>query len=614
MYAPVLITVYDRLSKLKECVNSLISNKEALETDLYIAIDFPYKKEDEFTHKEIINFCKKIIGFKSVNPIIREVNYGPERNAHEARLQLLKNYPYAIFLEDDNIVSPNFLEYMNKALKFYEGDDRIFSITGYNYPVQMPFEYKNSCYLWTGFNGYGNGWWKSKFNYSYLDYNNFLDFLADKSKVTQFFNIANHILPIILSGLKKGLIYGDAALSYNLFLNNRYQLYPTISKVRNTGYDGSGINCNINDIYINQQIDDGTGKIEFIKDIQPDKRIYEILYDHFKISVFEIINLEKDIEEYTERIKHAGTRLQQNFSIPRQTEIKPNIPACPLTNRNNVVFEKQIYCNNIIQAYQQNFNIDVTRYFGGLENIKIYRCLDTDFRFYYPLDLEGDSEFYEALQHIPWYYMDWKWEYDIAKTLIKRGDHVMEIGCGKGSFVENLTKERIACTGLELNEDSSRRAKEKGLNIFNETISEHIKSNFERYDVVCSFQVLEHIALVQEFMKDSITALKPGGKLIVSVPNHDSFIGLDEVNILDMPPHHMGLWNEKSLKSISEIFDIKVNKVYIEPLQSYHIDYYIGIMKRVINNKLGLHNIVEGIARNFPENIKGHTALAEYIK
>lgn len=612
MFAPILITVYDRILKLKSCINSLLWNKEAEKTDLFIAIDFPYREEDEIVHKKIIEFCKEIKGFKSINLIIREYNLGPHKNMCNAIIELLSIYPYLISLEDDNIVSSNFLTYINKALRFYEEDERIHSITGYNYPIKIPLEYKNICYLWTGFNGYGNGWWRSKFTLSYLQYNNFEEFLTDDQKLQEFFSMANHILPIIFSGLKKGLIYGDAALSYNYFLNKKYQLYPVISKVRNIGYDGSGVNCGCNLILMNQKIDNGSGKIEFMEDIQPDERIYKILSEYFRISEMNKTLLEKEIDEYKKKYNIINKKKDSKVQLLKDNFL--NIPECPLNNKKDVILEKKISTSFLINAYKQSFNIDVNKYFGNLEYISVYRCIESGYRFYYPFDVAGDSEFYEALQSIPWYYMDWKWEYDKAIRLLIEGKNLLEIGCGKGNFIEYLAKEGISCTGLELNIDTVKKLRRKGLNVLAETIEEHSKYNFEKYDMIVSFQVLEHVADVNSFIKNSLFCLKPNGKLILSVPNHDAFIGLDEFGILDMPPHHMGLWNEKSLKYISTIFNLKIENVFIEPLQSYHIDYYINIMKRVIQNDFNLHNTIEELARKFPEKIKGHTILVEYLK
>ncbi|MFZ5906229.1 MAG: methyltransferase domain-containing protein [Nitrospirota bacterium] len=302
------------------------------------------------------------------------------------------------------------------------------------------------------------------------------------------------------------------------------------------------------------------------------------------------------------------------FHTQSKTMATEKTIKCPLTHNSNISIERQISTRDIIRLYRQWFQVDVAKYFKQLEYIQIYKCLDTDYRFYYPFSLEGKSDFYECLQKFPWYYMDWKWEYQIAKQLIQPGNQVLEIGCGKGSFVAKLTQEKIDCTGLELNEYSARMAKDNGLKILNETLMKHLDNNFERYDIVCSFQVMEHIASVREFINDSIKALKTGGKLIISVPNHDAFIGLDQLNILDMPPHHVGLWNEKSLMSIAGIFNIQLENIYIEPLQSYHIDYYIGIMKRAINNDLGLHPVIEELVRTSPEKFKGHTILVVYVK
>ena len=67
----------------------------------------------------------------------------------------------------------------------------------------------------------------------------------------------------------------------------------------------------------------------------------------------------------------------------------------------------------------------------------------------------------------------------------------------------------------------------------------------------------------KKFIETSLKLLRKGGKLILSVPNHDSFMGLDDENFLDMPPHHMGLWNEKSLVAIQKFFPIVVSKIYL---------------------------------------------------
>jgi 2-polyprenyl-3-methyl-5-hydroxy-6-metoxy-1,4-benzoquinol methylase len=249
----------------------------------------------------------------------------------------------------------------------------------------------------------------------------------------------------------------------------------------------------------------------------------------------------------------------------------------PLTNSENTVLEKNIFTKDIIKGYKDEFKTDVTNYFSGIETISVYKCLDTGFKFFYPFTIAGDGKFYESLQQFDWYYMDWKWEHEIAGQYIVSGNKVLEIGCARGAFIEKLSKSGFDCVGLELNEDAVVMGKKKGIRILNETIQEHALANKENYDIVCSFQVMEHIVAIHEVLQASIATLKKGGTLIISVPNNDSFLGLS-VNYLNMPPHHMGLWSEKVFQSIAKIFNLKLVKVHFEPLQEYHKEYFANTM------------------------------------
>jgi 2-polyprenyl-3-methyl-5-hydroxy-6-metoxy-1,4-benzoquinol methylase len=301
----------------------------------------------------------------------------------------------------------------------------------------------------------------------------------------------------------------------------------------------------------------------------------------------------------------------------------------PLTGSTNVVLEREIRCSFIIKNYRKQLDVDVGRFFRNVESIQIYRCLDTGFRFYYPFNIDGDSKFYEALQKHSWYYMDWKWEHAVANALIHKGDKVLEIGCARGGFMEKMQQKGTKCVGLESNESASKDGRSKGLQILNQSIEDHARENLEHYDVVCSFQVVEHIAAVKEFMQASIDALKPGGKLVVSVPNNDSLIvRLHPDIVTNMPPHHMGLWDISSLISIQKVFGIELKRIEIEPLQPYHSGFAqepllkdltlkasqkYGPLGRMIVNMVGRRFMAYSVSK-LSDYIIGHTILVQYDK
>lgn len=58
---------------------------------------------------------------------------------------------------------------------------------------------------------------------------------------------------------------------------------------------------------------------------------------------------------------------------------------------------------------------------------------------------------------------------------------------------------------------------------------------------------MEHVADIKSFIKYSLSVLKPGGKMVVNIPNNDCLMFGGKNIILNIPPHHMGMWNINSL-------------------------------------------------------------------
>ena len=300
------------------------------------------------------------------------------------------------------------------------------------------------------------------------------------------------------------------------------------------------------------------------------------------------------------------------------------IVKSPLTNSFNIALEREIDCDIIIKIYKQVYKIDVTRFFKGLKKVKIFKCSDTGYRFYYPFHISGDSEFYEVLQQLSWYYMGWKWEHEVAKNLIQDGDKVLEIGCGHGAFLKRISDEhKIECVGLELNRSAILSGKQKGLKILNEKIENYALQNSQTYDIVFAFQIVEHIADIKRFLGASVDALKSSGKLVISVPNNDSFIRYANISVLNMPPHHMGLWNSDSLARLQNFFPLQLLEVHFEPLQPQHYNFYVSVqLSRILSRLIIVNKIINKLVnpfasiliRPFSTKIIGHTILAIYKK
>ena len=298
-----------------------------------------------------------------------------------------------------------------------------------------------------------------------------------------------------------------------------------------------------------------------------------------------------------------------------------------ITNSSNTTKIKNINVRYIIKTYKKILpNLEIEKYFDGLSNIEIYECDDTGYKFFHPQNLHGDKEFYYALGKLPWYYSNWKFEHESALKYINEKSKVLEVGAGKGHFLKQVVKRlNCSCVGLELNPDIENIQKENRFVLKNESIEEHCVKNKEIYDVVCSFQVLEHISEVNSFIESMLSSLKPGGRLIIGVPNNDSFIKDNPLNtkVLNMPPHHMGLWNKKSLSNIAKVYDLELENLILEPLQKSNITTYIATRakKILINNfifriywKLNFHKLSRFYVKKKLHKIDGHSIIAIYKK
>jgi len=298
----------------------------------------------------------------------------------------------------------------------------------------------------------------------------------------------------------------------------------------------------------------------------------------------------------------------------------------PFLKNSPVVFEKDLSKEFLIKNYKELYGIDLTQTYSLFEKISIYKCVESGYRFYYPLELSGDSDFYKQLQQNDWYYMPWKWEHQESLKYIKDGYKILEVGCGAGYFLKNINKKfhDLQCVGLELNKNTV--SADAGYTVHNELVENFSERNEEMFDIVCSYQVLEHISSVNTFLKANIHCLKENGFLIICVPNNDSFIRLSKGNILNMPPHHMGLWNENSLRKIGEHFNLKFIDIAIEPIQKHHWGWYLDIrisnfmgsqLSRVIMKAINLLNIkapIMWVLNKMQNHIMGHSILIVFQK
>ena len=134
--APICLFAYKRPLHVKQAIDALRTNPLASRTNLVIYSDGAKGAGDVSAVQEVRMACHAVSGFASVRVVERESNLGLSRSVISGVTEMCKTFGRVIVVEDDLVVSPYFLDYMNAALDLYETDEKVFSIHGYVFPVR----------------------------------------------------------------------------------------------------------------------------------------------------------------------------------------------------------------------------------------------------------------------------------------------------------------------------------------------------------------------------------------------------------------------------------------------------------------------------------------------
>jgi hypothetical protein len=234
--SPIVLFTYNRLDETKKTVEALQKNFLAKESDLYVYSDGWKNEIDRIKVIGVRNFLKQIDGFKSVKLVQSDLNKGLAKSIIDGVTEVIKRHGKVIVLEDDLITSPNFLNFNNQALKFYEFNENIFSISGYTLnlsdlkkkEVDFYYSYRASSWGWsTWLDRWENVDWDVK------DYNSFIK----SSKLKREFARGGSDLPQMLINQMNGKIDSWAIRwCFYQFLTNQLTIFPTKSKIISIGF------------------------------------------------------------------------------------------------------------------------------------------------------------------------------------------------------------------------------------------------------------------------------------------------------------------------------------------------------------------------------------------
>ncbi len=242
-YAPVAVFAYNRADKLENCINNLEKCPEAADTDLFIFCDGAKGEKDRGAvgrvHDRARAYCDKS-PFKSVTVRAQDTNRGLAASIISGVTEVIDDRGKIIVVEDDLVVRPSFLRYMNEGLQFYRDEPKCGSVCGFSYPMKSLSDYDKDVYFTRKGDCWGWATWSDRWNKAAWADTDFESYLSD-SKLRRDFESLEAGLDRLMYLQYKGMIDSWAVRwVYYLFTKGQLSVYPTVSRVVNDGFDGSG--------------------------------------------------------------------------------------------------------------------------------------------------------------------------------------------------------------------------------------------------------------------------------------------------------------------------------------------------------------------------------------
>jgi hypothetical protein len=282
--APICLFTYNRLEETKKTIAALENNFLASESELFVFSDGWKNEAQKDKILELRLFLKTITGFKKVTVFESEKNKGLAISIINGVTDIINKFGSVIVLEDDLETTENFLGFMNNSLNFYKGDNAIQSISGYSLDIKKDNDDYSDVYFQQRTHSWGWATWKPYWDQGNFDLEYLRDYVHNYENHLKMFketcgaDIDRMLLDTIYSRNNSWYV----RWAFNQFLNNRYTVYPFLSKISNIGFGDDATHCTSINVYKTQM--DTLAKTNFnLVDFEVNKHYQKQFLYYFSI-------------------------------------------------------------------------------------------------------------------------------------------------------------------------------------------------------------------------------------------------------------------------------------------------------------------------------------------
>ena len=284
MKAPIVVFVYNRADHAKRLLTSLSKCPEAKESKLYIFSDGPKNEKVAEKVEQVREYIRSDAikeWFGEVEVVEAPQNQGLANSVISGVNNVIGKHGNVIVVEDDNVVSEDFLDYMNRGLEFYRDNQKIWALGGYTLPITFPADYKHDVFVMGWGSSYAWATWKDRWEKIDWEIRDYKTFIKDKKQVKAFNKTGCDRTEMLMSQMEGRIDSWAIRFTYNAFKNDMLFVLPKETLVSNGGNDGSGVHVSSADTRFDTEINENKGKVRF-ENVELDARIEKAVAQIFR--------------------------------------------------------------------------------------------------------------------------------------------------------------------------------------------------------------------------------------------------------------------------------------------------------------------------------------------
>ena len=237
--APIALFVYRRLGHARQTLEALQADPLARDSDVIVFSDGARQPQHEADVRAVRTLLKEKWAFRSVTLVERETNLGLAKSITDGIGRLCAEYGRVIAIEDDVVIAPGCLGFLNRALDRYVDEEQVYQVSAYSYPADFSasgdafFLPMISCWAWAT---WARAW--RHFDSSLPG----LDRLRADATLRRRFNIdgAYDYYAMACQQADGKIDSWGVCWQLNTFMGGGLVLYPRRSLAQNRGVDSSG--------------------------------------------------------------------------------------------------------------------------------------------------------------------------------------------------------------------------------------------------------------------------------------------------------------------------------------------------------------------------------------